>query len=228
MVGIVNAQLERYFRPPMAPRTPASAPGNATPSRPRAARTAPARAGRAGGSAARRRATQDLRALAHPLRLRLLEEFSGAARTTMQVAAAMGEPPTRLYHHVNALERAGILKLARTRQVRGTTEKYYEVARKYFGATQGDAITGSMKGSLQALAQVVFEEAKIDLMTAIGDISRPKLETSPLAMRVLLTVSPAQLARVRRKLISFLTTLRKECKGHPSSAEGLRWALTVA
>jgi len=214
----------------MVPRTPAPAPGDGLPARPPARPRAagPAAARRPAGAAARRRATQELRALAHPLRLRLLEEFAGAARTTMQVAAAMGEPPTRLYHHVNAMERAGILRLARTRQVRGTTEKYYEVARKYYGAPQGDAITGEMKGSLQALTQVVFEEAKIDLLTAISDMSRPKIETSPMAMRVLLTVSPAQLARVRRKLLSFLEAIRKECKGHPPSAEGLRWALTVA
>src|SRR5262252_10076538 len=177
---------ERYFRGPMSPRAPAR------PARGRAearASAAPARRrARQKAAAERRRATQELRALAHPLRLRLLEEFAGSPRTTMQVAAAMGEPPTRLYHHVNALERAGILKLARTRQVRGTTEKYYEVARKYYGAPQGDAVTGEMKGSLQALTQVVFEEAKIDLLTAISDMSRPKLEASPIAMRVLLTV----------------------------------------
>src|SRR6266516_3971012 len=99
---------------------------------PRARTTARLSARTRGPSSAadRRRVTQELRALAHPLRLRLLEHFGRGPRTTMQVAADMGEPPTRLYHHVNALERAGILKLARTRQVRGTTEKYFEVARK--------------------------------------------------------------------------------------------------
>src|SRR5262252_6431354 len=102
--------------------------------------------GRPATLADRRRATQELRALAHPLRLRLLEEFAGGPpRTTMQVAASLGEPPTRLYHHVNALERAGILKLAHTRQVRGTTEKYFEVARKRFGVVDGSRITGSVK-----------------------------------------------------------------------------------
>src|SRR5262245_12737797 len=70
--------------------------------------TAGGRPASAAVAAERRRATQELRALAHPLRLKLLEAFAGGPRTTMQVAADMGEPPTRLYHHVNALERAGI------------------------------------------------------------------------------------------------------------------------
>src|SRR6266571_2423568 len=98
------------------------------PPRPRAA--VAARTPGPSSAAHRRRVTQELRALAHPLRLKLLEHFGNGPRTTMQVAAAIGEPPTRLYHHVNALERAGILHLKRTRQVRGTTEKYFEVAKK--------------------------------------------------------------------------------------------------
>jgi len=183
---------------------------------------------RAQAVADRRRATQELRALAHPLRLRLLEEFAGPPRTTMQVATAMGEPPTRLYHHVNALERAGILKLARTRQVRGTTEKYYEVARKRFGAVEGTQVTRSMKGSVRNLAHMVFEEARADLLAAIADSSKLTPDTAPVALRMLLTVSPAQLASARRKLMELLESIRKECKRHPPSDDALRWALTVA
>src|SRR5215470_15863362 len=78
----------------------------------------------------------ELRALAHPLRLRILELFAEAPRTTKQVADLLGEPPTRLYHHVAALERAGLLKLKETRKNRGTVEKWYEaVARSFDGQT---------------------------------------------------------------------------------------------
>ena len=190
---------------------------------------APKRTRKRGQAAAdRRRATQELRALAHPLRLRLLEEFAGPPRTTMQVAAAMGEPPTRLYHHVNALQRAGILKLARTRQVRGTTEKYYEVARKRFGAIEGTQVSRSMKGSVRSLAHMMFEEARADLLAAIADSSKLTPDTAPVALRMLLTVSPAQLASARRKLMELLESIRKECKRHPPAADALRWALTVA
>ena len=176
----------------------------------------------------RLRATQELRALAHPLRLRLLEEFAGAARTTMQVAAALGEPPTRLYHHVNALERAGILRLARTRQVRGTTEKYYEVAKKSFGVVSGPEVTGAMRGSLRHVAHSLFDRARSDLLEAIATSSKLGPDTAPVAFRMLLTVSPAQLAVVRRKLLATLSTIRKECKRQPASPDALRWALTVA
>src|SRR3954462_12886708 len=82
----------------------------------------------------------ELRALAHPLRLRILELFAEAPRTTKQVAELLGQPPTRLYHPVAALERAGLLTLKETRKNRGTVEKWYEaVARTLSGAAAAKA-----------------------------------------------------------------------------------------
>jgi DNA-binding transcriptional ArsR family regulator len=198
----------------MSPRAPGSRPPR-SPRKPRV-------------QAERARATQELRALAHPLRLRLVEEFAGQARTTMQVAEAMGEPPTRLYHHVNALERAGILRLARTRQVRGTTEKYYEVARKRLGTVAGTKVTGRMRGPLQHLANVMFEEARSDLLAAIADASKRTPGSPLVAFRMPLGLTPVQVAVVRRKLLAVLTQIRKEFKRQPPSPDTLRWALTVA
>lgn len=68
---------------------------------------------------------QQLKAIAHPLRQRILERFAHRPQTTKQVADTLGEKPTRLYHHVHALERAGFIELVETRPNRGTTEKYY-------------------------------------------------------------------------------------------------------
>src|SRR5262249_49883884 len=131
-------------------------------------------------------------------------------------------------HHVNALERAGILKLAHTRQVRGTTEKYFEVARKYFGAEEGTHITAGMKGSLRSLAQVVFGEARDDLIAALSDSADLTEDTAPIAMRVMLTVSAAEIAAIRQKIMSLVQSIQKEHKRNPPAADALRWALTVA
>jgi DNA-binding transcriptional ArsR family regulator len=211
---VVNGGLRRYFRGRMSPRAPQARPTR----RPR----------KPGAGADRARATQELRALAHPLRLRLLEEFAGAPRTTMQVAAAMGEPPTRLYHHVNALERAGILRLARTRQVRGTTEKYFELTKKSCGVVSGSKVTGSIRGPLRSVAYAMFEQARDDLMRAIADSPKQDPELAPVALRMLIKLSPAQIASVRGKIVALLSQIQKECKGHPRSPDALRWALTVA
>ena len=101
-----------------------------------------------------------VKVLADPLRIRILEELCTAERTTKQVAERLGEKPTKLYHHVEALERVGLIRLTRTRQNRGTMEKYYlAVARRFkadsriFSAAdagsgpEGDALNSSRSAS---------------------------------------------------------------------------------
>src|SRR5437868_10166113 len=113
----------------------------------------------------------EMRALAHPLRLRILEAFAEAPRTTKQVAELLGQPPTRLYHHVAALERAGLLRLVETRQNRGTTEKWYEAAAR----TMGNATTlsertaktrtrKSQRDATRAMALTVLEQSRQEIV----------------------------------------------------------------
>src|SRR5437764_1411867 len=75
-----------------------------------------------------------MRALAHPLRLRMMEVFADAPRTTQEVAAILGQPPTRLYHHVAALRRARLLKVTETVRKRGTVETRYEAVARSIGS----------------------------------------------------------------------------------------------
>ena len=74
-----------------------------------------------------------MKVLADPRRIRILE-LLGEERTTKQVAEILGEPPTRLYHHVATLERVGLVRLARTKPSRGALEKYYVAVAKAFSA----------------------------------------------------------------------------------------------
>ena len=54
--------------------------------------------------------TNQIKALAHPLRQQILELMIAAPITTKQVADRLGEKPTKLYHHVDKLEVAGLIK----------------------------------------------------------------------------------------------------------------------
>jgi DNA-binding transcriptional ArsR family regulator len=71
--------------------------------------------------------------LMHPVRLRILEAFAsprGSRRLTAQQLAQILDdvPQTSLYRHLGTMQRAGILAIASTRRVRGTTERTYVVA----------------------------------------------------------------------------------------------------
>ena len=75
-----------------------------------------------------------VRIVSDRLRLRVLEAFgrSRGPRTVKQVAAELGESPTKLYYHVNLLEGAGLLVVAESSLVSGILEKRYTPAAKSF------------------------------------------------------------------------------------------------
>lgn len=80
---------------------------------------------------------EQIKVVADPLRVRILETLCLEPRTTKQVAEILGEKPTRLYHHVDALAEVGLIRLVDTRPVRGTTEKYYQAVARSFRTDPG-------------------------------------------------------------------------------------------
>src|SRR6266542_2702741 len=66
-----------------------------------------------------------LRALAHDLRATLVALLRERARSTQELAEQLALPKGTVGHHLKVLERAGLIRVVRTRQVRAVTEKYY-------------------------------------------------------------------------------------------------------
>lgn len=73
-----------------------------------------------------------IKAIAHPLRIRIIEEFGGKAYTAKQIADKMKESPAKIYYHIIEMESVGILRLVRTVENSGILEKYYEPVARYF------------------------------------------------------------------------------------------------
>lgn len=172
----------------------------------------------------------EMRALAHPLRLRIMELFAEAPRTTKQVADLLGQPPTRLYHHVAALERAGLLRLKETRKNRGTVEKWYEsIGRRLTGAVSapaGSKKRGSDAGAKRAVAMAVLEQSRQEVMTAMGEPGA----LAPLLARLVMVGTPEKAVELRQRLYDFLKSVQDEydCDTTVSDDEGYeRWAMTM-
>nr|BFF25968.1 hypothetical protein GCM10025732_39330 [Glycomyces mayteni] len=98
------------------------------------------------------------RALAHPLRHRLLFALGQEPATLSGLAAELGISKGSAGHHLKILVEAGLVRLAHTSRVRGGTEQYYaRAARKYKYDTSGE-------GTRAALGAVADE-----LLTDPGD-----------------------------------------------------------
>lgn len=66
-----------------------------------------------------------LSALADDFRLELLAMLRGRPASTTQLAATLRRPKGTVGYHLKVLERAGLVRVLRTRRVRAVTEKYY-------------------------------------------------------------------------------------------------------
>jgi DNA-binding transcriptional ArsR family regulator len=122
-----------------------------------AAAAAPGHAGDAGGTFVVETPGQ-LRALSDPLRQRLLEQFAGPA-TVKQAAAGLGAPPTRLYHHVDQLLAAGLIRVVREEKRRAVTERFFAaVARRFVVSPSAFGAEGGAGGARGKVARANVEE----------------------------------------------------------------------
>ena len=124
--------------------------------------------------------SETLRILAHPIRMQILQLMGTGDWTVRQIAEALGLGPTRLYRHVAALERHGLLSVTRTRTVYGIVEKTYRIAAAeirvdsaMFGSeAQGDgaaALAILLKTTFQASAQEIQRSFRAGLITGASD-----------------------------------------------------------
>ena len=89
--------------------------------------------------------------------LQLQAEWHRTTADLIEAKAAqkLDEKPTRLYHHVEALERVGLIRLTRTQQNRGTVEKYFRAVARTFRADPSLFSTEGEPGKADTLAEMV-------------------------------------------------------------------------
>lgn len=109
---------------------------------------------------------EQLRALGGELRSRIVDLLRERAASTAQVAAALDLPQSTVRHHLNVLEKAGLIRVVRTRQVRAMTEKVYgRVARLFlFTSADGDGtdVRNIAAASLRRAAEEMLPLAEED------------------------------------------------------------------
>lgn len=72
------------------------------------------------------------RALAHPLRQRILMLLEREVQTPLDLARAIGEPLNKIGYHVHALREAGCIELVRTEHRRGAVAHFYRPTARAF------------------------------------------------------------------------------------------------
>jgi DNA-binding transcriptional ArsR family regulator len=175
---------------------------------------------------------EQIKVLADPLRIRILEQLC-EERTTKQVAQRLGEKPTKLYHHVEALERVGLIALTRTRPNRGTMEKYYQAVARTFRAalSAGGAAPEEKVRTYRDVVRTIFDSTSSEMGRLIEEGAGEALEQKGLLSFIEIRADEDEIAKVRRRLtgvLKSLAALAESGGADEAGAELPRYRLTLA
>ncbi len=176
---------------------------------------------------------EQVKALSEPLRLRLIECFC-EERTTKQVADLLEEKPTRLYHHVDALERVGLIRQVRTRRNRGTLEKYYLAVARLFKVDErlfaGDLPESGEEESLEQVVTSIFDNTAREMKDLLRVADRTALEDEGVLSCLAIETDQKEIERLRKRIEKVVKDFCKsaaESKGK-AKAGMRRYRLTLA
>lgn len=162
--------------------------------------------------------------LADPFRLRLIQLFAAGPGTVKGAADALGEPVSRLYRHVHALHKAGLLKVVSRRRVRGVTERRYQAVARRFEFDHDLLAGGGAKQKQQPsrrlrIAVQLVEQAR-DRLASLAD------DSCGVVMRAQFHATREEIAEIQAELSTRFEKLSS--KSRRSSGERIAWSATIA
>jgi DNA-binding transcriptional ArsR family regulator len=94
--------------------------------------------------------TKVVKALAHPLRAKLLTILDRREASPSQLSAELGEPLGTVSYHVRTLHDLGLLRLVDEKRQRGAVEHYYTAVKWVIHEDAWKALPGSLKQTVHA------------------------------------------------------------------------------
>lgn len=145
------------------------------------------------------------RALADPLRIRLLELLAGQPRSAKELADLVELPADRLYHHLAQLEDGGLIKVAEYRKLqRGKVERIYAPAVIEPPREEASAV------ELAQFLSAMLEATRADISSAaIGREAGERREIE--LMRSVVRLNEQHLAELRTRLAELIV----QASDHP-------------
>jgi DNA-binding transcriptional ArsR family regulator len=178
---------------------------------------------------------ETLRAISDPTRMRLLETLvqrQDPPWSVKELAAAMGVPQTRLYHHVELLAQHDLVRPVERRVVSGIIETRYRVAalsfrldRRLF-AGDPDESRRLIHDAMVAVFDTARDEIEAAMRSGVIDPSDTSDERL-LVTRGLTLLSPARSAEYRRRLLALNEEFGDESPGR-DDPEAHAWGVVVA
>jgi len=149
---------------------------------------------------------ETLKAVSTPFRQKLMQLMAEEARTVKEMARELDMPPSRLYYHVNQLEKHGIIRVVDTRLVSGILEKRYRLAARRFRVDRkllaaGGAQSQALEAILESTLGVAEQEILRGVQGGVTDLGMPTSEPGSLYLgHSLAHLSPDQYRAFQQRL----------------------------
>jgi DNA-binding transcriptional ArsR family regulator len=108
-----------------------------------------------------------VRALAHPLRVQILEVLTERVASPTLIASELGTGVSHVAYHTRTLDRCGCLELVETAQRRGATEHYYKAKpHAFIGDRAWRRVPRSIRGGVTAASLQTFMDKAVTALEA--------------------------------------------------------------
>jgi DNA-binding transcriptional ArsR family regulator len=144
------------------------------------------------------------RALADPLRIRLVELLAVRPRSARELAELIGRQPNRLYHHLAQLELGGLIEVSEYRRVPGgKVERVYAPAA---AEPPGDAASPAEQAQFLS---AVLEVTRADI-TAAAQAGEAGEHRNVDLVRSVVRVSEGRLAHMKARIEQFVRAAEEQ------------------
>lgn len=173
---------------------------------------------------------ETLKLIADPLRIDILETVSQHARPAKEIAELLNREPSKLYYHINLLEKRGLIRVVQTHVVSGIIEKIYRSAAKSIRVAPHLLSTdhGDDAG-LEMVLTTFFDNSRAALKRSFqeGLISLdPAAENRPFLLHTRLRLTQAQFQELQESMMKILESV--SCDSEATAPEQQVYSLTVA
>ena len=136
---------------------------------------------------------ESLKVIAHSTRLDILQSLKHP-KTVKEIAQKLKLPATKLYYHVNLMEKHGLIQVVETNIVSGILEKTYQVvARSYRIDNQLLADQTAVSQNLDQILGTIFDVTRTQIQRTVQVTEKnPFDESSGLLWRSTLRLTPQQ------------------------------------
>lgn len=163
---------------------------------------------------------EGLKALSHPVRMRILEELAARDASVVDLAESLGTTRHRLYYHVKKLAEAGLVESAGEREDAGVTEQVWRAAAKSFTIDEHFspvAIKGAINTMFRRTSREVAEQMK-----------QPEGKRTLDVLRGTANLTTEQVREIVQRVHQMATEMEAHEPGPDSRPFGFLWAVAPA